>query len=76
LGLALQAAGGHVAYLAVDLAFGPAAVVLAEDPGYVGEGVRVATVEEVLIVEVERGPVGVLGRVRPLQELLPRYMRM
>jgi hypothetical protein len=28
--------------------------VLAEDPGYVGEGVRITAVEEVLVVEVER----------------------
>ncbi len=36
LRLALQAAGGHVADLAEDWALGPAAVVLAEDPGDVG----------------------------------------
>src|SRR3712207_7815576 len=32
---------------------------------------RSAAVEEVLVVEVERGPIGVLGRVRPPQDLLP-----
>ena len=49
---------------------------LAEDPGHVGERVRVAAVEKVLVVEIERGPVGVLGCVRPLQDLLPQYIRM
>src|SRR3712207_2864498 len=68
--LALQPRGRHVAHLAEDGTLGPSAVVLAVDPGDVGEGVGVAPVHEVLVVEVERGPVGVLRGVGPLQDLL------
>src|SRR4028119_1832283 len=62
LGLALEASGGHVADLAVDGALGPAAVVLAEDPGDVGGGGGVAAVGDGIVVEVERGAWGVWRR--------------
>src|ERR1700712_4279318 len=48
----------------------PGAVVQAVYPGDVGEGVRVAPVQEVAVVEPERPGESFLGRRRPFQDLL------
>src|SRR5918998_2337268 len=70
LGLALQPSGGHVAHRAVHLPLLPAPVVLAEDPCDVGVRVWVPSVEEVLVVEVERCREGLPGRCAAFQDLL------
>src|SRR5919107_141084 len=70
LGLPFQTSRRHVADLAKDFPLLPTPVVLAEDPGDVGVGVRVPAVQEILVVEVERRRIGLAGRGAPLQDLL------
>src|SRR5688572_15403361 len=70
LGLPFQTSRRHVADLAKDFPLLPTPVVLAENPGDVGVGVRVPAVKEVLVVEVERRRIGLAGRGAPLQDLL------
>ena len=59
-----------VAHGAEDLAPGPGAVVQAVNPGAVGEGIPVAAVEEVAIVEAQRPGEALLGGGGPFEDLL------
>src|SRR5215210_1287138 len=61
----------HEADLAEHLPLGPVPVVLTKDPRDVGVGVGVAAVQEVPVIEVERGLVGALRCIRRLQDLPP-----
>src|SRR5215203_5937926 len=69
-GLPFQTSRRHVADLAKNFPLLPAPVVLAEDPGDVGVGVRIPAFQEILVVEVERRRIGLARRGAPLQDLL------
>ena len=61
----------HVAHLPEDLPLRtPGPVVAAQDPHDPAPGVRVAPVQAVLVVELHHDPVGLLGALGPVEDLL------
>ena len=67
--LPFEAVRVHVAHFAEDRALAPGAVVLAEDPCNVREGIRVAAVEEIPVVDRERSGERLFGRRAPFEDL-------